>query len=76
VSKFDRVNGHDPAIAEIALPLLVSILVVDTVLDVVRKQVFQFDRCAKPKAKLGRLPPSRRSGMSAREGVREVLTVG
>ena len=50
MSKLDGVNRHYPAITKIAFPLLVGILVVDTVLDVVREQIFQFDRRAKPKA--------------------------
>ena len=43
-------NRHDSTMTEIALPLLVGVLVVDTVLDVVREQVLQFNRRAKPKA--------------------------
>jgi len=50
VSKLDGVNRHYPAITKVALPLLVGILVVDTVLDVIREQIFQLDRRAKPKA--------------------------
>jgi hypothetical protein len=61
VSELYGVDGHDPAMAEIALPLLVSILVVDAVLDVVREQVFQLDRRPKPKAQLGVFPPGHRS---------------
>ena len=49
MSKLDGVNRHYPAMAKVALPLLGGILVVDAILDVVREQVFQFDRCAKPK---------------------------
>jgi hypothetical protein len=65
---------------KIALPLLVGILVVDTVLYVVREEVLKFDRRAKPKAYLGRLSPGHRSGPSvtARTEVEGegVLTVG
>jgi hypothetical protein len=50
VSKLYGVDRHYPAMTKEALPLLVGILVVDTVLDVVREQIFQFDRRAKPKA--------------------------
>ena len=50
MSKLDGVNRHYPAITKVALPLLVGILVVDTVLDVIREQIFQLDRRAKPKA--------------------------
>jgi len=61
VSKLDGVNRHYPAITKVALPLLVGILIVDTVLDVVREQIFQFDRRAKSKTQLGIFPPSHSS---------------
>lgn len=61
MSEFHGVDGHYPAVAKITLPLLVSILVVDPVLDVVREQVFQFDWCPKLKAQLGVFPPEHRS---------------
>jgi len=70
VSKLDRVNRHYPAITKVALPLLVGILIVDTVLDVVREQIFQFDRRAKPKAQLWIFPPSHSSAMSVRAELR------
>jgi hypothetical protein len=60
MSELDRMNRHDSAIAEIALPLLVGILVVDPVLYVVREQVFQFDRRVKPQAYFWGLPPGYR----------------
>jgi hypothetical protein len=61
MSKLDRMNGHDPAMTKVALPLLVGVLVVDSVLYVIREQVFQLYRCVKPQAYFGRLPPSHRS---------------
>lgn len=57
-------NGHDSAMTEVALPLLIGILVVDAVLYVVREKVFQFDRRAKPEAYLGEFPPNNASGIS------------
>ena len=64
MSKLDGVNRHYPAITKVALPLLVGILIVDTVLDVVREQIFQFDWRAKPKTQLGIFPPSHSSATS------------
>lgn len=51
--KLNGVNRHYSAMTKIALPLLVSILVIDAVLDVIREQIFQFNRCAKFQAQLG-----------------------
>jgi len=61
---------------KVALPLLVGILVVDTVLYVVREQVFQLDGRAKPETKFRRLPPGYRSGASMRAETGRVLTAG
>lgn len=67
-------NGHDSAVTKVALPLLVGILVVDPVLDVVREQVFQFNRRMKPQAYFGRLPPGHGSVVSVHAETGRVLT--
>ena len=57
MSELYRVNRHYPAVAKVAPPLLVGILVIDSILDVIRQQVFQFDRRVKPEGCFWKLPP-------------------
>lgn len=42
--KFDRVNRHNSSRPKVALPVLVSVLVVDPVLKIVGEEVLKFDR--------------------------------
>lgn len=46
-------NRHNATFAKVALPVLVSVLVVDAVLDVVGEQVLQLQRCSQLELDLG-----------------------
>lgn len=76
MSEFDRVNWHNSAMTKEALPLLIGILVVDSVLYIVGKQVLQLDRRVKPQTYFGRLPPDHRSIVSLHTETGRVLTEG
>ena len=43
MAKFNRVNRHDATFAQITSPILVGILVINSVLKIVREKILQFD---------------------------------
>lgn len=54
--KFDGVNRHDPSRPKVALPVLVSVLVVDPILEIVGEEVLKFDGCTESEINLGIFP--------------------
>jgi len=56
MTKFDGMHGHIAALAKVAPPILVSILVVYAVLQIIRQQIFKFEGSPQPQVKLGILP--------------------
>jgi hypothetical protein len=48
VSQFDRVHGHDSAFSQVAHPSLIRILIINSIIQIIRKKIFYFKRCTKP----------------------------
>ena len=43
MSKFNRMDGHYSSLAQVAPPILVSILIIDAVLDIIWQEVLQLN---------------------------------
>jgi len=56
MAKFYGMNGHVAALAQVAPPILIRILVVYAVLQIVRQQILKFERSPQPQVDLGILP--------------------
>ena len=57
--EFNRMHWHHAPFAEVTLPVLVSVFVVDPVLDVVRQKILEFNGSSQAQIDLGEFPVPR-----------------
>lgn len=49
VAKLNGMNRHDTSFPEVASPVLISVLIIDPILQIVWKKIFEFQRSPKLK---------------------------
>lgn len=56
MSQLNGMNGHDASSAQVALPILIGVFVIDSVLDIIWEKILEFNGCAKFEVDLRVLP--------------------